>query len=97
MTERGTMEKSERISLLIVDDHQIVRVGLRTLFEDTGDIDVLGEAGTVAQAIDCAVRLRPQVVLMDMRLPDGTGVDACREILAAGPGRAGAVPDILFG
>lgn len=85
LTEHASVEKSGRISVLLVDDHLIVRVGLRTLLEDTGDIDVLGEAGSVAEAVDCALRLHPRVVLMDMRLPDGTGVEACREILAGYP------------
>jgi two-component system response regulator DevR len=83
MTEREILQNPGRISVLLVDDHQVVRVGLRTLLEDTGYIDVLGEAGTVGEAVDRALRLHPQVVVMDMRLPDGTGVEACREILAA--------------
>ncbi|MFH1602326.1 MAG: response regulator transcription factor [Pseudomonadota bacterium] len=73
------------IRLLIVDDHEVVRMGLRTLFHHVPDIEVVGEAGTVANAIAEAARLTPTVVLMDMRLPDGTGVEACREILAENP------------
>lgn len=74
--------KSSAITLLIVDDHAIVRVGLRTLFEHVPGVEVIGEADSVASAIDEAARLQPAVVVMDMRLPDGSGVDACREILA---------------
>jgi len=79
------MESPTRIRLLLVDDHMIVRLGLRTVFEESADIEVVGEAGSVAEAIDAASRVKPDVVLMDMRLPDGSGVDACRRILAAHP------------
>jgi two-component system response regulator DevR len=74
-----------RISLLLVDDHAIVRLGLRMVFERSEDIWVIGEAGSVKEAVEAASRLAPDVVLMDMRMPDGTGVDACREILAERP------------
>ncbi len=74
------------ITLLLVDDHQMVRVGLRQLLSFDPDLSVAGEAGTVAAAIAAAEQLRPDVVLMDLRLPDGTGVDACREILSSLPG-----------
>jgi DNA-binding NarL/FixJ family response regulator len=73
------------VRLLLVDDHAIVRIGLRTLFEQSPGIEVVGEAANVADAVSSAVRLTPNVVLMDMRLPDGSGADACREILAACP------------
>ncbi len=71
------------IRLLLVDDHEMVRIGLRTLFSKTKTIQVVGEAGTAADALAEAVRLTPDVVLMDLRLPDGSGVDACREVRAA--------------
>ena len=77
--------ESDAIRLLLVDDHEIVRMGLRTLFDRMQDIEVVGEAGSAAGAIAEAGRLHPDVVLMDVRLPDGNGVDACREILAARP------------
>ena len=77
--------ETQLIRLLIVDDHEVVRMGLRALFDHVPDIEVAGEAGTVASAIAEAARLTPTVVLMDMRLPDGTGVEACREILAEDP------------
>jgi len=70
---------------MLVDDHEVVRLGLRALFGQTGEIEVVAEAGNVADAIKRAAQHRPDVVLMDLRLPDGTGVDACREILAANP------------
>ncbi len=74
------------IRLLIVDDSRIVRAGLRTVLEATRvsrPIEVVGEADSVATAVAAAVRLRPDVVLLDVRLPDGSGVRACREITQA--------------
>lgn len=73
------------IRLLIVDDHELVRAGLRTLLAHAQDIEIIGEAGSVAQAVGEAARLAPDVILMDLRLPDGTGLDACREILSGAP------------
>lgn len=77
--------ETQLIRLLMVDDHEVVRVGLRTLFHHVPEIEVVGEAGTVTSAIAEAARLTPTVVLMDMRLPDGTGIEACREIIAENP------------
>lgn len=73
------------IRLLLVDDHEVVRAGLRALLSGIEDMEIAGEAGTVAEAVQEATRLAPQVILMDLRLPDGTGLDACREILSAAP------------
>jgi two-component system, NarL family, response regulator DevR len=70
---------------MLVDDHEVVRLGLRALFGQTDKIEVVAEAGNVADAVKRALQHLPDVVLMDLRLPDGTGVDACREILAANP------------
>ena len=70
---------------MLVDDHEIVRMGLRELFNRSEGIEVVGEAGTVASAVAEATRLKPDVILMDVRLPDGSGVEACRDILAACP------------
>jgi two-component system response regulator DevR len=75
---------SRPLKVLLVDDHHIVREGLRTIITRAG-IEVVGEVGTVAAAIEEAARLEPDVVLMDVRLPDGSGVTACREIRAANP------------
>lgn len=68
------------VRLLIVDDHEVVRVGLRTLLGRFQSIEVVGEAGTAAAAIAETKRLSPNVVLLDVRLPDGNGFDACRQI-----------------
>lgn len=80
-----------KISVMLVDDHEVVRAGLRALFSQSPDLDVVAEAGGVADAIDKAARHRPDIVLMDLRLPDGTGIEACREILSAN-----AAPRVLF-
>ena len=77
-------QDSRPVQVLLVDDHDVVRAGLRAIFSRAG-IEVVGEAGTVAEAIEEAARLDPDVVLMDVRLPDGSGVTACREIRAANP------------
>lgn len=70
-----------QIRLLLVDDHEVVRVGLKTLLTRHSDIRIVGEAGTMTEAIESAKRVKPNVVLMDARLPDGSGVEACRHIL----------------
>ena len=71
---------TDPIRVLIVDDHHVVRLGLRSLLSHTGGFRVVGEAGSVAEAVQMATQLTPDVVLMDIRLPDGSGVDACRKI-----------------
>jgi two-component system response regulator DevR len=73
------------IDLLLVDDHELVRAGLRTLLTGVPNISIVGEAASVAEAVRQAERLRPHVVLMDLRLPDGSGIDACRDILSSAP------------
>jgi DNA-binding NarL/FixJ family response regulator len=75
----------KQIRLLLVDDHAVVRVGLRTVLHDRHGIIVVGEAGTKAAALRAAKRFLPDIVLMDVRLPDGSGVEACRDILTRHP------------
>ena len=77
---------SDPIRVLIVDDHPVVRDGLRGIFESTTEFEVAGEAGNGAEAVTRARALRPDVVLMDLRMPGGDGVTATAEILAATPG-----------
>ena len=74
-----------KISLLLVDDHVVVRMGLRMLFESEPDIEILGEAGSAQEAIDAASRLNPAVILMDIGLPDLSGIDATRAIKKSMP------------
>ena len=71
--------------LLIVDDHEVVRVGLRLLLERRVGLEVVEEADSVAGAVEAAAIFSPDVVIMDIRLPDGSGVEACREIRARRP------------
>lgn len=73
------------IRLLIVDDHEVVRVGLRTVLHNRQGITVVGEAGSKAAAVQAVKRLKPDIVLMDVRLPDGSGVEAARDIFAGHP------------
>ena len=71
--------------LLVVDDHEVVRQGLVALLDRRAGFQVVAEAGTVSEAIEAARRFRPDLVIMDIRLPDGSGIEACREIRAELP------------
>ena len=70
------------IRVFLLDDHEIVRRGLRTLLEAEDDIEVVGEAGRVAEAIPKILELRPDVAILDGRLPDGSCIEVCREVRA---------------
>jgi two-component system response regulator NreC len=74
-----------KIRLLLVDDHAVVRMGLRMLFESEPDIEILGEAASAYEAIEAASRLHPAVILMDIGLPDLSGIEATRAIKKAMP------------
>jgi DNA-binding NarL/FixJ family response regulator len=76
------------ITVFLLDDHEVVRRGLRDLLAEEPDIDVVGEAGTVASALARMPALRPKVAVLDVRLPDGDGVSVCREIHSSLPGTA---------
>lgn len=77
--------KPAEITVLIVDDSELVRIGLRALLGTEPGFNIKGEAGSVADAVDACVRLKPNVALLDIRLPDGSGLDACRQILRRAP------------
>lgn len=76
------------IRILLVDDHEVVREGLRALLDAQDDLEVVAEADSVAEAIARAKTFEPDVVVMDVRLPDGSGVEACREIRSRQPDTA---------
>ena len=73
------------LRVMLVDDHEVVRAGIRALLQSTDDIIVTAEAGSVREAVDEADRSRPDLVVMDVRLADGSGIEATREILAKHP------------
>ncbi len=68
------------LTLLVVDDHEVVRQGLVSVLDRRPGFQVVAEAGTVEEALEAARRFQPDLVIMDVRLPDGSGVEACREI-----------------
>lgn len=71
---------SDKLKVMLVDDHEVVRQGLRALLEAEDDIEVIAEADSGTKAIEFARGYQPQVIVMDVRMPDGSGVEACREI-----------------
>jgi len=74
-----------RLRVLVVDDHEVVRLGLRTLLSQQPDIEVVGEAATADEAIRQSSNMGPDVVLLDVRLPGRSGIEACREIKSRRP------------
>ena len=78
-------ERAEPLRLLVVDDHEVVRQGLVALLDRRENFQVVAEAGTVAEAVEMAHRHVPDLVIMDVRLPDGSGIEACRDIRAELP------------
>ena len=76
---------TRQITILLVDDHLLVREGLRTMLSSEADFQVVGEAGTVEEAVRLVQELQPHVVLMDIRLPDGTGTEATRQVKRLSP------------
>jgi DNA-binding NarL/FixJ family response regulator len=71
---------TDRLRVFLLDDHELVRRGVRDLLEADGDIEVVGEAATAAEALARVPALRPRVAVLDVRLPDGDGVSVCREL-----------------
>ena len=76
---------ADELTVMLVDDHEIVRQGLRSLLEAEDDISVVAEASSGPQAVDTARAYKPRIVVMDVRMPDGGGVEACRQIRADDP------------
>jgi two-component system response regulator DevR len=76
------------VRIFLLDDHEVVRRGVRDLLEAEPGLEVVGEAGTVAQALARVPALRPDVAVLDVRLPDGDGVTTCRELRSRVPGLA---------
>jgi DNA-binding NarL/FixJ family response regulator len=74
-----------KIRVFLLDDHEIVRHGLRELLERDGDIEVVGESGLAEEATRRIPALRPQVAVLDARLPDGSGIDVCRDVRSQDP------------
>jgi DNA-binding NarL/FixJ family response regulator len=73
------------VRVFLLDDHEIVRRGIREMLEDTGEIQVVGEASTAAEALRRIPAVAPNVAVLDARLEDGSGIDVCREIRSAHP------------
>ena len=79
------MESNERIKVLVVDDHSIVREGLKYVLEQSGEFDVVGQAGDGVEAVRMAAELSPDLVVMDVMMPRKDGVEACRDIMDSVP------------
>lgn len=79
------MPDNEKIRVYLLDDHEIVRQGIRTLLEAAGDIEVVGESGSAVDAANRIPALRPDVAVLDGRLPDGSGIEVCRTVRAVDP------------
>jgi len=75
----------ETIKVVIVDDHEVVRLGLKSLLNRVADLQVVGEAGSAAEAERVVEQTRPDVVVMDIRMPGGSGIEACRAIRSRWP------------
>ena len=79
------MSANERIRVMIVEDHSIVRVGLKQVLEQSGEFEVVGEAADGEEAVRVAADVSPDVVVMDVMMPKKDGVEACREIMESAP------------
>ena len=91
MTDEQQDAEKGPIRVYLLDDHEIVRRGIRELLESEGDIIVVGESGSAAEATRHIPALRPDVAILDGRLPDGSGIDVCREIRSRDPGIAALI------
>ncbi|MCX4661397.1 response regulator [Streptomyces uncialis] len=77
------MREEGKITVFLLDDHEVVRRGVHEMLSGEDDIEVVGEAGTAAEALARIPAVRPDVAVLDVRLPDGSGVEVCREIRSA--------------
>ncbi|MFF9091205.1 response regulator [Streptomyces sp. NPDC014991] len=85
MAEHGPAGSDHPIRVFLLDDHEVVRRGVHDLLDDEPDITVVGEAATVEQALVRVPALRPDVAVLDVRLPDGDGISVCRELRSHQP------------
>ncbi|BFV60610.1 response regulator transcription factor [Kitasatospora sp. CMC57] len=85
MADSAARQRSAPIKVFLLDDHEVVRRGVHDLLDAEPDLTVVGEAGTVEQALARVPALRPDVAVLDMRLPDGDGVTVCRELRSKMP------------
>jgi two-component system response regulator DevR len=85
MCQSGAMTQARQIRVFLLDDHEVVRRGVHELLSIEDDIEVVGEAGTAAEALTRIPATRPDVAVLDVRLPDGSGVEVCREIRSQQP------------
>ncbi|MDT3397262.1 response regulator transcription factor [Streptomyces sp. B1866] len=88
MTEAREFSPQAPIRVFLLDDHEVVRRGVHDLLDAEPDIEVVGEASTTAQALARGPALRPDVAILDVRLPDGDGISVCRDLRSAMPGLA---------
>ena len=79
------MDTQPKVRVFLLDDHEVVRRGLKELLESDGSIEVVGEAANVAQANARIPAVRPDVAILDARLPDGSGIEVCRQVRSADP------------
>src|SRR5690348_7356883 len=82
---------SDPIKVFLLDDHEVVRQGLRAMLEASGDLVVVGESGLAGEAARRIPALRPDVAVLDARLPDGSGIEVCRQIRSVDPSIAAVV------
>jgi two-component system, NarL family, response regulator DevR len=79
------MEQTRRIRVFLLDDHEMLRRGVRDMLLETGDFEVAGESSSAAEALRVLPALRPQVAILDVQLPDGSGIEVCRHVRTQDP------------
>ncbi|GAA1537504.1 response regulator transcription factor [Nocardioides humi] len=85
VSDEATAEAGQQIRVYLLDDHEMIRRGIRDLLESEGDIVVVGESESAAEATRRIPALRPDVAILDGRLPDGSGIDVCRDVRSQDP------------